>query len=54
VETLVEQPAVMSYYEMTSEERASIGIADGLVRVGVGVEETSDVLVDVENALRLA
>jgi hypothetical protein len=33
VETLVEQPAVMSYYEMTTEERASIGIDDGLVRI---------------------
>ena len=32
VETLVEQPAVMSYYEMTTEERAAIGIDDGLVQ----------------------
>jgi cystathionine gamma-synthase len=51
VETLVEQPAVMSYYEMTTEERAAIGIADGLVRLSVGVEETEDLLADVEAAL---
>jgi cystathionine gamma-synthase len=52
VETLVEQPAVMSYYEMTTEERASIGIDDGLVRLGVGIEEARDLIDDVENALR--
>ena len=51
VETLVEQPAVMSYYEMTTEERASIGIDDGLVRLGVGSEEAADVIADVEKAL---
>jgi len=54
VETLVEQPAVMSYYEMTTEERAAIGIDDGLVRLGVGIEEAKDLIEDVENALRLA
>lgn len=51
VETLVEQPAVMSYYGMTTEERASIGIADGLVRLSVGIEETADLVADVEASL---
>jgi cystathionine gamma-synthase len=51
VESLVEQPAVMSYYEMTSEERAAIGIADGLIRLACGVEETDDVVDDVLQAL---
>jgi cystathionine gamma-synthase len=50
-ESLIEQPAVMSYYEMTTEERAAIGIADGLVRLAVGIEEASDVVGDVERAL---
>ncbi len=54
VETLVEQPAVMSYYEMTTEERAAVGIDDGLVRLGVGIEEAKDLVEDVESALRLA
>jgi cystathionine gamma-synthase len=54
VESLVEQPAVMSYYEMTTEERAAIGIADGLVRLAVGIEEAGDVVEDVERALREA
>jgi cystathionine gamma-synthase len=52
VETLVEQPAVMSYYEMTTEERAALGIADGLVRLSVGIEETVDLIADLEAALR--
>lgn len=51
VESLVEQPAVMSYYEMTSAERAAIGIADGLVRLSVGIEEAADLVADVGAAL---
>jgi cystathionine gamma-synthase len=51
VDTLVEQPAVMSYYAMTSDERAALGIADGLVRLSVGIEETRDLIADVEQAL---
>jgi cystathionine gamma-synthase len=50
-ETLVEQPAVMSYYEMTTEQRAAIGIADGLVRLAVGIEEAEDLIADLERAL---
>jgi cystathionine gamma-synthase len=51
VEALVEQPAVMSYYEMTSQERALIGFADGLVRMSVGIEDADDVVADVLQAL---
>jgi cystathionine gamma-synthase len=54
VEALVEQPAVMSYYAMTTEERAAVGIADGLVRFSVGIEEAEDLLADVELALSTA
>jgi cystathionine gamma-synthase len=51
VETLVEQPAIMSYHELGEDELAAIGIEPGLVRLAVGVEETDDVLADVEQAL---
>jgi cystathionine gamma-synthase len=51
VESLIEQPAVMSYYEMTTEQREAIGIADGLVRLSVGIEETVDIISDIEQAL---
>jgi len=52
VDTLVEQPAVMSFYEMTSEERAAIGIEDGLVRLAVGIEEPADLIEDLGHALK--
>jgi cystathionine gamma-synthase len=51
VESLVEQPAVMSYYEMTTEQRSAIGIADGLVRLAVGIEDAADLIADLEQAL---
>lgn len=51
VEALIEQPAVMSYYEMTTEQRQAIGIADGLIRLSVGIEETVDLVADIEQAL---
>ncbi|MBL8719633.1 MAG: aminotransferase class I/II-fold pyridoxal phosphate-dependent enzyme [Myxococcales bacterium] len=51
VDTLVEQPAIMSYYEMTPEQRAAAGIADDLIRLAVGIEDEADVLADVQRAL---
>ncbi len=51
VDTLVEQPAIMSYYEMTTEERRAAGIEDDLIRLAVGVEDEADVLTDVLTAL---
>ncbi len=52
VETLVEQPALMSYYELSSEERQSIGIADNLVRLSLGIEDLGDLTDDLDQALR--
>ncbi|MDZ4671749.1 MAG: aminotransferase class I/II-fold pyridoxal phosphate-dependent enzyme [Phototrophicales bacterium] len=51
VESLIEQPALMSYYEKTSEERLALGIKDNLVRFALGIEETDDLLADLEQAL---
>jgi cystathionine gamma-synthase len=51
VETLVEQPALMSYYEMTSEDRAAIGITDQLVRMSLGIEDADDLIADLNQAL---
>jgi cystathionine gamma-synthase len=51
VETLIEQPALMSYYEMTQEDRAAIGIADELVRLSLGVEDADDLIADLDQAL---
>ncbi len=51
VESLIEQPALMSYYEKTSEERLALGIKDNLVRFAIGIEDTDDILNDLEQAL---
>jgi cystathionine gamma-synthase len=51
VESLIEQPALMSYYEKTTEERLALGIKDNLVRFAVGIEDTQDLLEDLEQAL---
>ena len=53
VESLVEQPAIVSYYEMAPEERQKIGISDALVRYAAGIEDTDDLLTDVEQALKV-
>jgi cystathionine gamma-synthase len=50
VETLVEQPALMSYYELSTEARAKIGIPDNLVRLALGVEDTADLIADLGQA----
>ncbi len=51
VESLVEQVAIVSYYELSSEERAAIGLSDSLVRLAVGIENTDDLLADLAQAL---
>lgn len=51
VDTLVEQPAIMSYYELSSAERRAAGIEDDLIRLAVGVEDEADVVADVMRAL---
>jgi cystathionine gamma-synthase len=51
VEALVEQVALVSYYELSTEERAEIGISDSLVRLAVGIESADDLLADLAQAL---
>jgi cystathionine gamma-synthase len=51
VETLVEQPALMSYYELSTEERLAVGIKDNLVRLSLGIEDASDLIADLAQAL---
>jgi cystathionine gamma-synthase len=50
-ETLIEQPALMSYFDKTTEEREAIGIFDDLVRLSVGLEEAEDIVNDLSQAL---
>ena len=51
VDSLIEQPALMSYFEKTTEERLELGIKDNLVRFALGVEDPGDIIADLERAL---
>ncbi|MBL8112949.1 MAG: aminotransferase class I/II-fold pyridoxal phosphate-dependent enzyme [Acidobacteria bacterium] len=50
VESLIEQPALMSFYELTSEERRAIGIEEGLVRLSLGIEDADELIADLAQA----
>jgi cystathionine gamma-synthase len=51
VESLIEQPALMSFFELTPEQREGLGILEGLVRLSVGIEDPDDLQADLEQAL---
>src|SRR5690606_25989610 len=53
VETLIEQVALMSYYGLSKEERAAVGIAEGLVRLSVGLEDPADIRDDLARVLQV-
>jgi cystathionine gamma-synthase len=50
VETLAGVPATTSHVECTAEERAAMGIPEGLVRYSVGIEDVADLIADLEQA----
>jgi cystathionine gamma-lyase len=52
VESLIEHPAIMTHASIPSEQRAAVGIHDGLVRLSVGVEDGDDLVADLTQALR--
>ncbi|HXT36270.1 MAG TPA: cystathionine gamma-synthase family protein [Chloroflexota bacterium] len=51
VETVAGPPATTSHVESTPAERAAAGIPEGLVRYSVGIEDTADLIRDLEQAL---
>jgi cystathionine beta-lyase/cystathionine gamma-synthase len=51
VETLISHPASMTHASVPPEERARIGVTDGLVRISVGVEDVEDIIRDLDRAL---
>ena len=51
VETLISHPATMTHASVPAEERARLGITDGLVRISVGIEDVEDLIADLEQAL---
>lgn len=51
VESLIEQPLVMSYFECTPEERQRYGIYDNMIRLACGIENSQDLIADLAQAL---
>lgn len=51
VESLIEHPGLMTHASIPAEQRAKIGIDDGLVRLSVGIEAVEDLIGDLEQAL---
>ncbi|PRQ03248.1 Methionine gamma-lyase [Enhygromyxa salina] len=51
VESLIEQPALMSFYDQGPEGRAALGIREGLIRLSVGIEDLKDLRADLLAAL---
>jgi cystathionine gamma-synthase len=51
VESLIELPVTMSFWDYPKEERAAIGITDSLVRFACGIENSADLIADLEQAL---
>jgi len=50
VETLISHPATMTHASVPPEERARMGITDGLVRISVGIEDIEDLIADLQRA----
>ncbi|WP_042145282.1 MULTISPECIES: methionine gamma-lyase [unclassified Pseudoalteromonas] len=50
-ESLIQHPASMTHSPYTPEERAEAGISDGLIRISVGLENSDDLIEDLNMAL---
>lgn len=53
VETIVGPPATTSHVECTKEERAALGIPEGLIRYSTGIEDIEDLISDLDHALSI-
>ncbi|MBL8067264.1 MAG: PLP-dependent transferase [Armatimonadetes bacterium] len=51
VESLIEQPATMTHFEMPKDVREAVGITDNLVRASIGIEDADDLIADLAQAL---
>ena len=51
VESLIEHPAIMTHASIPPENRARLGMHDGLVRLSVGIEDIDDLIADLDQAL---
>ncbi|BES66558.1 PLP-dependent aspartate aminotransferase family protein [Gottschalkiaceae bacterium SANA] len=51
LDTLVQHPATMTHGKIEPDERARMGIPDGMIRISVGIENVEDIIADFEQAL---
>jgi cystathionine beta-lyase/cystathionine gamma-synthase len=51
IQTLLTRPAITSHAGMSRDERLTAGIADGLIRMSVGIEDTAEIIEDLNQAL---
>ncbi len=51
VESLIEQPLVMSYFQASPEDRQAWGIYDNMIRLACGIENSDDLIADLDRAL---
>ena len=49
--TIASHPASTTHSKLSLEERAAVGITDGLIRISVGLENADDILNDILQAL---
>jgi cystathionine beta-lyase/cystathionine gamma-synthase len=52
VESLASHSATTTHMALSDEERESLGITPGLVRLSIGIEDKEDLIADLEQALR--
>jgi cystathionine gamma-lyase len=54
VESLIEHPAIMTHASVPPDRRRELGIADGFIRLSVGIEDEGDLRGDLERAFAAA
>ena len=52
VESLVEHPGIMTHASVPEKRRKELGIDDSLIRLSVGIEDTQDLITDLDQAFR--
>ena len=53
VESLIGHPSTMTHASIPKEERIKSGVVDSLIRLSVGIEDSTDLISDLENALKI-
>lgn len=52
VESLIESPALMTHMSVPPEQRKILGIADDFIRISCGIEDSKDLIADLEQAFK--